>query len=476
MKQTSSYPLQAVRGNYADPSVIRVGGDYYMTHTSYKYLPGLLIWHSRDLINWKPVSAALHQYVGDVWAPDFAEHNGTYYIYFPANRTNWVITAPSPLGPWSEPIDLKIRGIDPGHIAAPDGKRYLHLSGGDFVELAPDGLSVIESPRHVYEGWNYPEDWVVEAFSMEGPKVTYRDGYYYLTVAEGGTAGPPTSHMAVSSRSVNPWGPWEHSPYNPIVRTLSRDEHWWSIGHASLIDTPDGDWWMVYHGYLNSFHTLGRQTLIEPVEFTEDGWFKPSGTVMKMRSEPDSGMPMEDDFTGIKLGLQWQCNGHPPEERFRVSDGALVTVGRQEKEKGSPLLYMPGDESYEVTVEIASTGEAEGRLVLYYNDEAQLGLGVSMSGIRHFRSFKSYKSIPVQGSSTFLRIRNQANIVTFYYSEDGVIWNRYDKTVDASGLHHNTLGGFLSLRIGLDAVGDGTAVFRRFRYRPIGPKSGEDLS
>lgn len=200
-----------IGGNYADPSIIRVGEDYYMTHSSYKLTPGLIIWHSRDLLHWTKVGAALTRYGGDVWAPDFAVHNGRYYIYYPAGGTNWVVTAEHPAGPWSEPVNLGIKGIDPGHTVGPDGKRYLHMSGGYIVELSDDGLSVAGEAREIYEGWRYPEDWVVEGYSLEGPKVTYHNGYYYLTVAVGGTAGPPTSHMAVSSRSRTPWGPWEHS-------------------------------------------------------------------------------------------------------------------------------------------------------------------------------------------------------------------------------------------------------------------------
>ncbi|MGV2686503.1 family 43 glycosylhydrolase, partial [Clostridium perfringens] len=137
-----------IAGNYADPSIIRVGEDYYMTHSSYKLPPGLVIWHSRDLLNWSRVGAALPQDEGDVWAPEFVAHNVMYYIYYPAARTNWVVTASSPTGPWSKPIHLGIKGIDPGHTVGPDGKRYLHMSGGDFVELTADGLAVTGEVRH----------------------------------------------------------------------------------------------------------------------------------------------------------------------------------------------------------------------------------------------------------------------------------------------------------------------------------------
>jgi len=94
----------------------------------------------------------------DVWAPDLAAFGNKFYIYFPAGGTNWVVTADSPRGPWSDPVDLRVKGIDPGHIATPDGKRYLYLDGGRVVELAPDGLSVRGEPKRVYEGWDVPKE------------------------------------------------------------------------------------------------------------------------------------------------------------------------------------------------------------------------------------------------------------------------------------------------------------------------------
>ncbi|MFC3341701.1 family 43 glycosylhydrolase [Paenibacillus abyssi] len=453
-----------IGGNFADPSIIRVGRDYYMTHSSYKLTPGLLIWHSRDLQQWKPVSAALTAYIGDVWAPDFAEHNGQFYIYFPAGGTNWVVSAPSPLGPWSQPVDLGIKGIDPGHITSPDGKRYLHMSGGLFTELADDGLSVIGEPRHVYDGWRYPEDWVVEAYSLEGPKLTFHNGYYYLTVAVGGTAGPPTSHMAVSSRSRTPWGPWEHSPYNPIVHTESADEQWWSKGHGSLIETAEGEWLIVYHAYLNGYHTLGRQTLMEPIEWTEDGWFCISEREVQLPSQPES---FNDSFEDSLLALYWQCEGHEPSVRFRPEAGKLTADVASEQGTASPLLFMPWHERYEAEVEIDTADAAEGRLMLYYNDSAFFGMGVSAAGVRHFRSFKRYGTVPSTSGKAFIRIRNDKHTVSFYYSFGGHLWQKYDKVIEASGFHHNTFGGFLSLRIALDAVGEGQVAFRNFKYKSL---------
>lgn len=123
----------------------------------------------------------------------------------------------------------------------------------------------------IYDGWRYPGDWVVESFSQEGPKIVKRGDYYYMVLAEGGTAGPPTGHMIVSARSKSIDGPWENSPYNPIVRTMSVAERWWSKGHGTLVEGRDSKWFIVYHAYENGFYTLGRQTLLQPIEWTADG-------------------------------------------------------------------------------------------------------------------------------------------------------------------------------------------------------------
>lgn len=471
----NTYLNPILRGNYADPAIIRVEQDYYMVNTSYKYVPGLIIWHSRDLIHWQPISYVLSELTGDVWAPDFVYYQGFYYIYLPANRTNYVVTADSPYGPWSKPVDLKLPYIDPCHVVGPDHRRYLHLSDGKMVRLSDDGLSVDGEVQHVYDPWLYPDDWEVEAFSLEGPKLTYYHGYYYLTVAQGGTSGPPTSHMVASSRSRKPWGPWEHSPYNPILRTKSAAEHWWSQGHGSLIDTPQGDWWMVYHAYEQGLHTLGRHTMLLPVEWTEDGWYKvqegvhPEQPIIKPQGEAvEHGWPQSDFFTGSKLGMHWQTFGNPQAGRYQLNDGSLGISGINENQPCSPLLYMAADPSYEVEIGVKIEGNAEGRLLLFYDPSAYFGIGFSAArqGVRHFRSFKSYRYEPVQGHHARLRIRNDRNVVSFYY-RTGDSWQKYDKVLDSSGFHHNTFGGFLSLRIGIDAVGEGIARFDEFIYRSL---------
>ena len=150
------FPKVILAGDYPDPTILRDGKDYYMTHSPFYYAPGFLIWHSQDLEHWEPVCRAMAQWEGSAMAPDLVKYNNRYYIYYPAAGTNWVIWADNIRGPWSAPKDLKVNGIDPGHVADADGKRYLYLSEGKVVQLSDDGLSTVGEVKKVYDGWPYP--------------------------------------------------------------------------------------------------------------------------------------------------------------------------------------------------------------------------------------------------------------------------------------------------------------------------------
>ena len=470
-------PIMA--GDHPDPSVLRDGDDYYMTFSSFDAYPGLVIWHSRDLVNWEPIGPALVTNVGSVWAPDLVKHGGRYYIYFPgigSYRSNYVIWADNIRGPWSEPIDLKIGRIDPGHAVGPDGKRYLFLSGGWLVQLAQDGLSVAGEPRKIYDGWKYPDDWVVEAFAQEGPKILQRGPYYYMVLAEGGTAGPPTGHMIVAARSTSIEGPWENSPYNPIVRTTSRDEPWWSKGHGTLVQARDGTWFIVYHAYENGFYTLGRQTLLEPIEWTPDGWFKRAGAdlsrpIPKPAGEAVThGFPFSDDFSTNKMGVQWSFykGSAADRDRYRYDNGSLVLEARgTTPADSSPLWFVTGDRSYEVEVEIEADSRATAGLLLFYSRKLYAGLGYSASNliVHQYGTERPAAKPAGLARRLFIRLRNDRQIVTMFYSLDGQRWERFDRAMDVSGYHHNVAYDFLSLRPALYAAGEGEVRFRNFRYR-----------
>jgi beta-xylosidase len=348
------------------------------------------------------------------------------------------------------------------------------------VPLAEDGLSVTGPERKVYDGWKYPEEWDVEVFAQEGPKILRRGDYYYMVLAEGGTSGPPTSHMVIMARSKSLDGPWENSPYNPVVRTRSAAEKWWSRGHATLVEGPDGkQWYLVYHAYENGFYNLGRHTLLEPVEWTEDGWVKASGyDVARPIPLPPGGRPVphgfarSDDFSTNKIGIQWtffRADSTAP-DRFRYEDGALVLRGIGSSPKDcSPLTFVCGDHAYEMQVEVDCDEGASAGLLVFYHERLFAGLGFSGDKMLEYgKGDESSFAKPAQiGRRFFLRLRNNRHIVTAWHSPDGENWTRHWMQFEVSGYHHNVGGGFLSLRPALFAAGAGEVRFRNFLYRAL---------
>lgn len=475
-KGAAYYTNPIFSGDYPDPSIMREGDTYYMVHSSFEYYPGLLIWKSKDLINWTPVGNALYKNIGSVWAPDITKVNGKYYIYFPASDKNYVICSSSISGPWSDPVELKVEGIDPGHFVDQNGKRFLYLNSGSYVPLSDDGLAVAGDVKHAYNGWPIPKDWSIELFALEGPKVTKHGEYYYLTVAEGGTAGPPTGHMIISARSKSPFGPWENSPYNPIIRTQKKSEQWWSKGHGTLIDDVNGKWWLIFHAYEKDYLNMGRQTMLEPVEWTKDGWFRiPQGVKAEnpikrpFAKGENSHFSLSDSFAGKTLGLQWKFYQEYDTTRFNFEDNSLVVRGKGNMTANcSPLLCVPADHSYTAEVELNIEGDATGGLVLFYNSGANSGiLANSKDVITNMRGWHFASNPNVIDKHVFLRLKNIENTVDMYYSIDGKEWIKGGSSVEVSSINHNAFSGFISLRIGLCAIGNGTVKFKNFKYQAI---------
>lgn len=471
---SQEYPKVILSGDYPDPSVMRDGEDYYMTHSPFYYAPGFLIWHSRDLMNWEPVCRVMPEYEGSAMAPDLLKYKGKYYIYYPAKGTNWVIWANDIKGPWSKPIDLKVSGIDPGHIADQEGNRYLYVDKGEVIRLTDDGLATIGQKQKVYEGWRYPNHWETECMCLESPKLNYHNGYYYLTSAQGGTAGPATSHMAVAARSKSVTGPWENSPYNPVVHTYSTHDNWWSKGHGTLIDDVNGNWWIVYHAYAKGYHTLGRSTLIEPIEWTADGWYrtKSTATPIKTDSSIKHGLNLSDDFAGPEPGLQWTFwKEYAPQSLSFKKQTLWMDAKGSTPSDARLLLTTAEDKNYETQVEVnVGKGNTAG-LLLYYSEKAYFGVVSDGKDFTIYRNAENSFTLPNKLGKRFLaKIQNQGNSVRMAVSKDGKEWTTLVENMDVSQLHHNNYGGFYALRIGLLSSGKGSAGFRQFRYRNAIPQ------
>jgi xylan 1,4-beta-xylosidase len=462
-------------GDYPDPTILRVGEDFYMSHTSYSYAPGLVVWHSRDLVNWTPISQVVNETHGEIWAPDLVEHNGRYFIYFPMGGI-YVVHADHPRGPWSAPIDLKVKDIDPGHVVGPDGKRYLYTAGGHAIELSADGLSTIGERKKIYDGWVFPKDWKTEGVWLESPKMTKRGEYYYLICAEGGTAGPPTSHMSVVARSKSPLGPWQNSPDNPLIHTYSADEDWWSVGHGTLVSTPDDRWYFVYHGYRKGFQTLGRNTLMEPVDWRSDGW--PRAPFGARRSEPMSApmgvaqrpmIELSDDFKAPALKATWGAWKEPDMSRYQVGDGALTVRAKGNSyAESSPLTIRARDESYEVQVIAKIEGENGAALGLEYNPKVAVFVELKGGQLNVYGLKEKLATREWAEDTAWLRLVNRKNRVEILASEDGLKWQSLTTDFDASDFNQNDQhGGFQAARPALAASGNGSVRFTDFRYRVL---------
>lgn len=283
-------------GCYPDPSICRVGEDFFLVASTFEYFPGLPVFHSRDLANWEQIGHVIDRpgqldfdgiaSSGGLYAPTIREHDGVFWLVCTlvdqqdgARGGNFVMTATDAAGPWSDPTWLDVDGIDPSIFFDDDGRVWMHgtrlVSEPEWYdqtevwirEFDPQRMQLV-GPEHVV--WNGALRDVVWA---EAPHLYKVDGSYYLIAAEGGTE----FHHAVSvARSNSVTGPYVGNKGNPILthRHLGRETDVVGVGHADLVEAADGSWWAVllamrpYGGY---HYNLGRETFLVPVIW-EDGW------------------------------------------------------------------------------------------------------------------------------------------------------------------------------------------------------------
>lgn len=357
------YRNPILSGYYPDPSVTRVGDDYYLVLSSFAHFPGLPIFRSKDLVNWTQIGNAIDRpgqldFTGKrtseaVFAPDISYHRGTFYI---ANTCvgcggNFVITAKDPAGPWSDPTWLPFEGIDPSiywegdrayvvNNRAPaeppryDGHRAIWIQEFDWRT----GKMIGESTQLVNGG----VDITKKPVWIEGPHILRRDGWYYLTAAEGGTS---VNHSQVVLRSRTLRGPYVAFAGNPILtqRDLdpARPHPVTSAGHAKLVQTQNGDWWATFlavRPYEGDYYNIGRETFLLPVTW-RDGWpvILPKGKAIPFVApaptlpvQPRAALPTggdfayADEFDGKRLGLAWIGVRTPKAPLYRLEGGDLV--------------------------------------------------------------------------------------------------------------------------------------------------------
>ena len=281
--------------------------------------------------------------------------------------------------------------------------------------------------------------------------------------------------MAVVARSKSPLGPWENSPLNPLIHTSSADETWWSVGHGTLVSTPDERWYFVYHGYRHGLATLGRHTLLEPVEWTADGW--PRAPLSARRADPMPAplgvaqrpmLELSDNFRARSLKLTWGAWNETNLSRFQPGRGRLTVQAKGDSPgRSSPLTIMARDASYQVQVVAAPHDGCGAALGLFYNPDNWLFAELKSGQLRVYGAKQTLASRAWPAGTAHLRLVNRQNQVDFSVSDNGCEWQSLVAGVDASGFTHNALRGFQALRPALAASGAGEARFADFRYRAL---------
>lgn len=332
------YRNPVIPGFYPDPSVCRVGSDYYLVTSTFEYFPGVPIFHSRDLVNWRqighcltrPEQLALQGVPSScgIFAPTLRHHEGVFYMTT-TNVTaggNFIVTAKKPEGPWSDPVFVDQPGIDPSLFFDVDGSVLYTTSSGGALQSRID----VHTGKHLTEpkvvwtgtGGQYPE----------GPHLYLKDGAYMLLMSEGGTE---YGHMITMARSRSPWGPFEACARNPVFTHRSYRSPIQAVGHADLVQTASGEWFAVFlgirpNGYPPCYH-LGRETFLTPVQWAEDGFpvFGDAGhTGLDVEASfPDGGSPagatpvtVHDDFMSEKLDLDWNHLRNPTPELWSLRE------------------------------------------------------------------------------------------------------------------------------------------------------------
>ena len=359
-----------LRGGYPDPSVCRVGNDYYLVNSSFEYFPGLPIHHSTDLVNWELVGHGLHrksqctgtmnlvdvQSNGGIHAPTIRYHDSTFYIittnvYQPPKKDeptqfiNFIITAKHPEGPWSDPIIIKgAPGIDPDIFFDDDGKIWYtgthapdnpNFQGEGEIwmqELDSTSFQLLGERHYLWRG-------ACQGTWAEGPHLYKKDGWYFLLIAEGGTH---FNHAVMVAASKNITGPYEPNDRNPIFTTRHMSYDYWvnSTGHADIIELPNGEWKMVCLGIRNEVNrgsNMGRETMLlpvtweqEPYEWKEVKYIWPVCAPLTGKLEQNQPYPLarntkynnayfQDDFNNDELGMHWTSRRVPKENAIDLN-------------------------------------------------------------------------------------------------------------------------------------------------------------
>lgn len=506
----NTYQNPILAGFYPDPSVCRVGDDFYLVNSSFAFFPGVPIFHSRDLVQWRQIGHVLDRpgqlkldglgVSRGIFAPTIRFYHGKYYVITTLvdGGGNFFVTANNPAGPWSDPVWLpEIDGIDPSFFFDEDGKAYVINNGPPpgnkplysghraiWIQQFDIDTQKLVGPRKIVV--NGGVNLAAKPVWIEGPHIFKRKNWYYLTCAEGGT-GP--EHSQVIFRSHSPMGPYTPWEKNPVItqRTLPPDRQnpVTCTGHADFVEGLDGTWWAVFLGcrpYQGDLYNTGRETFLLPVTWHDD-WptILDPKTVLPMRPQlpsfharNSSGMSLtgnftwRDQFDSRSLNPVWNLLRTPaqPWWDFHLIPGSLVLEARAETLNGtgnpSFLGHRQQHAAFDASlkVHLPSNGASAG-IAAFQNETHHFFLGLRRQGsgaevfLERMASDKpgepeqvAAASLPDGIESAVLKISGNGAKYSFSYDAGDEGWKTLKADEDGTILSTSVAGGFVGSHVG----------------------------
>lgn len=468
--QNQRYKNPIISGYHPDPSICRVGDDYYIVNSTFEYFPGVPVYHSKNLVNWELLGHCLTsreqvmldkcRVSGGIFAPTLRWHDGWFFMTTTNTSYggNFIVHSREPQKGWSGPAWVDQGGIDPSLLFDDDGKVYYTTAGSDetgrscilISEVDPfTGKRLTECKVLSYGcGGRYPE----------GPHLYKINGKYYLMLAEGGTE---YGHMETMQRADSPYGPYEPCPHNPILsHKEDQREEIYCTGHADLTEDANGNWWLVCLatrpcGGKNNrvlMHNLGRETFLSPVIWDENGWpvVGDHGLIdLEMEGPlPGPAKPVcrsfYENFSGTEASLRYNYLRNPklenylwsPKDRTLVLKGTEVTLNEQD----TPTWIGVRQKDFDTvtTMKLRPLGETQGMrlgLTAYYNkdyhyeiyltrelEQWKIGLAKHVHDIFAVTE-QTQVELPKDGN-LWLRVESDREKYTFLYSTDGETYRK----------------------------------------------------
>jgi xylan 1,4-beta-xylosidase len=485
----NQYRNPIIPGFYPDPSIVRVGGYFYLVNSSFVFYPGLPIWRSSDLVSWIQIGNAIDRpgmfdfsglgVARAIFAPTIRFHDGQFYIVNTCIECgfNFIISAKDPAGPWSNPVFLpSVDGIDLDLFFDDDGRVWIANNGPPIGTPKYDGhralwiqefdlkaMKMIGPRSMIVDGGVKPSD---NPIWTEGPHIIKRDGWYYLIAAEGGTAG---NHSQTVFRSRQVTGPFVPGPVNPILTQRDLDPKRRfpvsATGHADFVQTEKGDWWAAFLGtrpYRDNLSAMGRETFLLPIRWPKGGWpliLPPKTPVPLVVSRPKLPNTFRidrhryrDEFDHPPLSRDWVMLRTPNENWYSLATnpGSLTLSPRPVSlgAKGNPSFLGKRQEHANINVTtqlrytLTSVGDRAG-LAMFADEQSYYFLGlqqtstgpaivaVRRNGTGDPEDGRIIASIPynaTRGTAVRLSMRVQGGTMSFGYA----VGNQTDRTLLAN--------------------------------------------